>query len=128
MPFGFKNTRQCKAEQQGERQTSARRAGAERCPADQPELFSLPLLAPPSPAAAQDGTRARAAAARMAEEPPTEVVAPEPVDDAPLRERVESKTWKTRMEAFVELEKVALASSCSSPAAVPADVAAKPSW
>ena len=46
----------------------------------------------------------------------------EPIDDAPLLERVESKTWKTRMEAFVELEKVAPVSSPSSPAAVPADV------
>ena len=44
----------------------------------------------------------------MAEEAP-EVAPVEPVDDAPLRERVESKTWKTRMEAFVELAKVAAA-------------------
>ena len=41
----------------------------------------------------------------MAEEAPPDVPS-EPADNAPLRERVESKTWKTRMEAFVELAKV----------------------
>jgi hypothetical protein len=42
---------------------------------------------------------------KMAEEAPPDVPS-EPADNAPLRERVESKTWKTRMEAFVELAKV----------------------
>ena len=41
--------------------------------------------------------------------PPADAPGEAPVDNAPLRERAESKTWKTRMEAFVELAKVSCA-------------------
>jgi hypothetical protein len=44
-----------------------------------------------------------------AEEMAPDAPAAEPVDNpdnTPVRERVESKTWKTRMEAFVELATV----------------------
>jgi len=42
----------------------------------------------------------------MADEVPPDAPPAETADNAPVRDRVESKTWKTRMEAFVELAKV----------------------